>query len=83
MHLNDEELQIAESLAAYTDKLFRGESPGSEQEQEILDVFECLGSKDVFMGIYEKDLATRLLRNRYTSIGREIAFLSSIKQKCG
>lgn len=46
-------------------------------------MFECLGSKDVFMSIYEKDLASRLLQNKCASIDQEVSFLQDIKKKCG
>jgi hypothetical protein len=49
----------------------------------VLNVFDCLGSKNVFMNVYERDLSRRLLGNKFRDLTQEQLFISLIKEKCG
>ena len=79
----------AELIAKFLDsKLRSGNKSGSEEEMEsmldrVLLLFRYIQGKDVFEAFYKKDLAKRLILNKYASIDAEKSMVSKLKTECG
>lgn len=79
---------LAEPLAKHFDAILRSTKKLDNCEPDWLDqirmgVFVPLPAKDVFEAFYRKDLAKRLLAERFASIDTEKQVCSMLKAECG
>lgn len=75
---------ISELLCIYIDFLMRNEIDAHELRlQTLIKLFAYLYDKDLFLEIYRKQLAKRLLTGRSYSELMEISFISQMKLICG
>jgi hypothetical protein len=85
---------LAESLAKFLDVILRSNKkmdarqsrPGGEDEwlsRIIWGLFVPLSAKDTFEAFYKRDLAKRLLWNRFVSMDVEKQVCSLLKAECG
>ncbi|EGR28588.1 hypothetical protein IMG5_172620 [Ichthyophthirius multifiliis] len=79
---------VPELLANYTDKTLRKGAKENEDEMEkkidkIIEVFNDLNEKDIFLNLYQSQLAQRLLMEESESIQYEKVMITKIKGCCG
>ena len=76
-------------IATYLDnemkKGFKGISDVEVENKlkAIIQLFQCLHARDVFMKQYERDYASRLLNKTSLSQEHEELFLNKLKVECG
>jgi hypothetical protein len=86
-----DQTSVAEALAKFLDQILRSNKKMDQYQREsdqwlqriIAGVFVPLQAKDIFEAFYKKDLAKRLLWNRYVSMDVEKQVCSWLKAECG
>eukprot|EP00301_Raphidiophrys_heterophryoidea_P004178 c11832_g1_i1.p1 GENE.c11832_g1_i1~~c11832_g1_i1.p1 ORF type:complete len:750 (-),score=218.78 c11832_g1_i1:183-2432(-) len=87
--LNERQNHTAEMLAKFVDsKLRKGETGSEDDDMEVLldrvmMLFRHIQAKDVFEAFYKKDLAKRLIVQKFASIDAENSMISKLKGECG
>eukprot|EP00299_Pterocystis_sp_00344_P010041 c4406_g1_i2.p1 GENE.c4406_g1_i2~~c4406_g1_i2.p1 ORF type:complete len:770 (-),score=170.75 c4406_g1_i2:36-2345(-) len=88
--VNMRQTRTAELLAKFADSKLRSGEKGDNNDEEldvvldrIMTIFRHLQAKDVFEAFYKKDLAKRLIMQRYASIDAENSMISKLKTECG
>ena len=79
----------SKQLSNYTDYCMKTGFKGKSEEEverglnEIIDLFKCLNSKDVFILEANKKMSERLIKKKTISMNYEKLFISKLKQEQG
>eukprot|EP01127_Copromyxa_protea_P021858 TRINITY_DN7632_c0_g1_i1.p1 TRINITY_DN7632_c0_g1~~TRINITY_DN7632_c0_g1_i1.p1 ORF type:complete len:794 (-),score=146.07 TRINITY_DN7632_c0_g1_i1:75-2456(-) len=89
--INQRQNVPAEMLAKFLDGKLRGGKSNRDMNEieldslldNVLQIFRFINGKDVFEAFYKKDLARRLLLNKFASMDAEKSMIQKLKTECG